>query len=157
MTDYRSGPVSVLAAPGKMQRTSAGACSHEFPPSSRTLGILTLGVGLGVAPGLSEGPWTYNSTATSLWAPCTTQRIGTATKVTCRSIVSNVTPSSFTWGSVGVDHFYETPPKMPADFATCTTSALVHVVPRISPISSAKLSREMDAIYDTCSGSNDRL
>lgn len=121
------------------------------------LGILTLGTGLAVGLGLAEGALTYNAAATSFWAPCTIQRTGTATKVTCRSIVSNVTPSSFTWGSVGVYHFYETPPKMPADFATCMTSVLVHLVPRIGPISSAKLSRELGAIYETCSGSNDRL
>lgn len=121
------------------------------------LGILTLGTGLAVGLGLSEGPVTYNASVISPWAPCTTARTGTATKVTCRSVVSDVTPSSFTWGSQGFAHFYESPPKMPKGFATCMTSALIHVVPRTGPISSTRLNREIDTIYMSCSELKNRL
>lgn len=116
------------------------------------LGILTLGAGLGVVLGLSTGPVTYNASAASPWASCSTARIGNETTVTCRSVTSYVTPSAFTWKKVGVIHFYAVPPKMPTDFATCMTSALVHVVPRFGRLSSGKLNREMDAIYARCSG-----
>jgi len=121
------------------------------------LGALTFGAGLGVGLGLSEGPVTYNATATSSWAPCATARTASGTTVTCGSVVSDVTPSSFTYGSQGFEHFYEPPPKMPRDFATCMTSALIHVVPRTTTISSAKINREMDAIYAACGGLKDRL
>jgi hypothetical protein len=77
--------------------------------------------------------------------------------VTCGAAVSDITPSSFSWGRQGFAYFYEPPPKMPADFASCMTKALLHVVPRTGPISSAKLRREMDAIYDSCSGFKERL
>ena len=117
------------------------------------LGALTLGAGLGVGLGLSEEPDTHNSAAaTSFWTPCATARTATGTTVTCGSVVANVTSGTFTYGSQGFEHFYEPPPKMPRDFATCMTSALIHVVPRTTTISAGKLNRKMDAIYATCSG-----
>jgi len=116
------------------------------------LGILTVGTGLAVGLGLSDGPVTYSATSVSPWAPCSISRNGTTTKVTCRSVISDVTSSSFSYGRQGSAFFFEPPPKMPEDFVTCMTSALVHVVPRTGPISSAKLNREIDAIYDSCSG-----
>jgi hypothetical protein len=116
------------------------------------LGILTLGTGLAIGLGLSEGPVTYSATSTSPWAPCSISRNGTATTVTCRSVVSHVTPSSFTWGSQGFESFYERPWKIPKDFVQCMTSALINVVPRTGHISSAKLNRDMGAIYTSCSG-----
>ena len=117
------------------------------------LGALTLGAGLGVGLGLSEESVTHKAAAaTSLWAPCATARNATGTTVTCGSVVADVTPASFTYGSQGFEHFYEPPPKIPTDFATCMTSALIHVVPRTTTISAGKLNRKMDAIYATCSG-----
>ena len=121
------------------------------------LGILTLGTGLAIGLGLSKGPVTYTATSASSWAPCTTARTGAVRKVTCGSVVAQVTPSSFTYGRQGTASFFEPPPKMPKDFVTCMTSALIHVVPRTAPISSAKLNREMDAIYETCSRIKNRL
>jgi hypothetical protein len=121
------------------------------------LGALTFGAGLGVGLGLSEGPVTNNATATSSWAPCATARTASGTTVTCGTVVSDVTPSSFTYDRQGAAHFYESPPKMPRDFATCMTSALIHVVPRATTISSGELNRKINAIYMTCSGLKDRL
>jgi hypothetical protein len=121
------------------------------------LGALTVGAGLGVGLGLSEGPVTNHATATSSWAPCATARTITGTTVTCGSVVSDVTPSSFNYDSQGFARFYEPPLKMPRDFATCMTSALIHVAPRTTTISSGKLNRKVDAIYATCSGLKGRL
>ena len=74
------------------------------------LGALTLGAGLGVGLGLSEESVTHKAAAaTSLWAPCATARNATGTTVTCGSVVADVTPASFTYGSQGFEHFYEPP------------------------------------------------
>jgi len=62
-----------------------------------------------------------------------------------------------TWQWLSSEHFYESPPNMPKDFATCVTSALTHVFPRTGPISPTRLNRTMVAIYKSCSGSRNRL
>ena len=117
------------------------------------LAVLTLGTGLAIGLGLSEGPVTYTATSVSPWAPCSSARHGAELTVMCRSVVSQVTPTSFTYQKGASVSFYESPPRMPKDFRTCMSSALIHVVPRTGPISSVKLNREMTALYDSCSGS----
>jgi hypothetical protein len=119
------------------------------------LGILTLGTGLAVGLGLSQGTVTYtatSATSATAWAPCATARNGAEIKVTCGSVVSQLTASSFTYGWHGFASFFEAPWKMPNDFVSCMTAELIHVVPRSGRISSAKLSRDMGAIYASCSG-----
>jgi hypothetical protein len=116
------------------------------------LGILTLGTGLAIGLGLSEGTLTYTATSAATWAPCASARSGAVTKMTCGSVVSQVTPSSFTYTREGFASFFEAPWKMPKDFVSCMNSELIHVVPRSGRISSAKLCRDMDAIYTSCSG-----
>jgi hypothetical protein len=121
------------------------------------VGILTLGTGLAIGLGLSEGTVTYTATSAANWAPCETARNGAVINVTCGSVVSQVTPSSFTYERQGSVSFFESPPKMPRDFVQCMTSELIHVVPRTGRISSTKLNRDMDAIYSSCSRLNTKV
>jgi hypothetical protein len=126
------------------------------------LAVLTLGAGLSAGLALAGPPITHTATSVPYpWAPCTITRNGTETKVKCRSVVYHVTPSSFTYGSPGFGVFFEQSPKVSKDFATCMTSALIHVVPRVGHISvnrggmwtlSRKLQRKSNAIYTGCGG-----
>jgi hypothetical protein len=88
------------------------------------LGLLTLGAGVGVALGLSNGPVTYDASAAVLeWYPCTASTRADGAVVSCHSkptAASSGTPGE--GPSVGL--FFSRGARLPENFTTCVTTSL---------------------------------
>ena len=113
------------------------------------LGILTLGTGLGVGLGLSEGPLTHTATMAPYWGPCSTSRTQSGIDVSCSAPTIEVSAHSWRKGT-SLTTWFSSSVRLPNSFAACMTKTLNRVFPKGISSSTAEFQNGEKIVYTAC-------